>query len=240
MAMRPQLGSAAKNAVLQRLSCATVRATATASASERAPRTATVTCLVTPSASACSCRHRSVQAACTAAVSSAALGVTPDAPEARSRTVSLVEVPPSMSSRSKVLPTAERSAASHAAVSATASVVSTTSMVAMAGAIMPEPLAKPPTEKPGAGGERLLGVVVGGEHGGRGGGGRLGRGGELGGGLLDPGEQGGPGQLLADDAGGADRDLDRRRSPGPRPPSPRWRGSSGSPPARCTRWRRRS
>src|SRR4029450_12193007 len=38
-----------------------------------------------------------------------------------------------------------------------ASVVSTTSIVAMAGAIMPEPLAKPPTEKPGPAASACLG-----------------------------------------------------------------------------------
>ena len=55
----------------------------------------------------------------------------------------------------------------------------------------------------------LLRVVVGGEHRGGGGGARLGGGGQLRRRLLDPGEQRGAGQLLADDARGADRDLDR-------------------------------
>ena len=58
--------------------------------------------LVTPSASACSCAHRSSQTASTASSSSSWLGVISLAPEASSSTVSLVEQLPSTSSRSKV------------------------------------------------------------------------------------------------------------------------------------------
>ena len=62
--------------------------------------------------------------------------------------MSLVDMAPSESSRSKVTKVAARSVASSEAESATASVVSTTSMVASAGASMPAPLAMPATVKP--------------------------------------------------------------------------------------------
>ncbi len=59
IAIRPQFGSEAKKAVLQRLSSATIFAAATASASVAAFCTVMLTCLVTPSASACNCFTRS-------------------------------------------------------------------------------------------------------------------------------------------------------------------------------------
>ncbi len=55
---------------------------------------------------------------------------------------------PSASIRSKVTRVAARSAASSVSLSAEASVVITTSMVARAGASMPAPLAMPPTDQP--------------------------------------------------------------------------------------------
>jgi hypothetical protein len=58
----------------------------------------------------------------------------------------LVDVPPSTSRRLNVASTAWRSDAWASA--GTASVVSTASMVAMFGAHMPAPLAKPPTAQP--------------------------------------------------------------------------------------------
>src|ERR1035437_930930 len=101
-----------------------------------------------PSASAMSCRARSAQTEVTATPSSVAEGVMPDAPDDISRTVSLVDMQPSESIRSKVISVAPRSAASRAPASATASVVITTSIVASAGASMPAPFAIPPTDHP--------------------------------------------------------------------------------------------
>ena len=98
---------------------------------------------------------------------------------------------------------------------ATASVVSTVSMVAIDGAIMPAPLVKPPTAQPaGSACAACLAHGVGGHH--RGGRGQPGRG--VGGQLarrrcVHPGQHRSRGQLGADQAGGADRDLDRRRTP---------------------------
>ena len=142
---RPQLASEPNSAVLTRLSRATTRAAVSASASEAAPVTVTTTRLVTPSASACNCAHRSSHTRSTASSRSLWLGAISLAPEASSSTVSLVEQLPSTSSRSKVSAVARRSAWSSAAASATASVVMTLSMVASDGASMPAPLAMPPT-----------------------------------------------------------------------------------------------
>jgi len=74
--------------------------------------------------------------------------VIPEAPLASTVTVSLVDMQPSESSRSKLTRVAARSARSTVAESTTASVVSTTSMVASAGASMPAPLAIPPMRQP--------------------------------------------------------------------------------------------
>jgi hypothetical protein len=68
-------------------------------------------------------------------------------PLAISSTVSLVDMQPSESMRSKVVRVAARRARSQSAGPITASVVITTSMVASAGASMPAPLAIPPTVK---------------------------------------------------------------------------------------------
>ena len=107
-------------------------------------------CLVAPSASAMSCWARSWQAAVTAAVSSSlASAATPEAPLASSSTVSLVDMQPSESIRSKVSRVASRSAAS--------SVVGAGDRVGgeharawwpAPGASMPAPLAIPPTVQP--------------------------------------------------------------------------------------------
>ena len=142
---RPQFGSDPNIAVLTRESRPTIRAAVTASSSVRAPVTVMLTRLVTPSASACICAHRSSQTRNTASSRWSWLGRISLAPEASSSTVSLVEQLPSTSRRSKVRAAARRSAVSRAAASATASVVSTTSMVASDGASMPAPLAIPPT-----------------------------------------------------------------------------------------------
>ena len=101
-----------------------------------------------PSASLSSCIARSVQAWVSASVKSARAGVTPLAPLAMIVTVSLVDMQPSESSRSKLAPVAARSATSRSAAGTTASVVSTTSMVASCGASIPAPLAMPPIDQP--------------------------------------------------------------------------------------------
>jgi hypothetical protein len=142
---RPQLASEPNSAVLTRLSRAMTRAATTASSSLAAPVTVTAIRLVTPSASACSCAHRSSHTARIAASRSSWLGATSLAPDASSSTVSLVEQLPSTSSRSNVRAAALRSARSSASASATASVVMTHSMVASDGASMPAPFAMPPT-----------------------------------------------------------------------------------------------
>ncbi len=72
----------------------------------------------------------------------------PLAPLAITVTVSLVDMQPSESSRSKLTRVAARRAVSRSAASTTASVVRTTSMVASWGASIPAPLAMPPTVQP--------------------------------------------------------------------------------------------
>ena len=125
-----------------------MRATTTASSSLAAPVTRTVIRLVTPSASACIRAARSRQTCVSAAVNAAGSASTPDAPDESSSTVSLVDIEPSMSRRSKLSRTASCSAASSAGCSSTASVVITESMVAIEGAIIPAPLVVPPTVQP--------------------------------------------------------------------------------------------
>ena len=101
-----------------------------------------------PSASRSSCMARSVQSWVSASVKSGSGGVIPLAPLAISVTVSLVDMQPSESSRSKLTRVAARSAGSRSAAGTTASVVRTTSIVASCGASMPAPLAIPPTDQP--------------------------------------------------------------------------------------------
>ena len=77
-------------------------------------------------------------------------GVVPEAPLHSSVTVSLVDMQPSESSRSKLTRVAARRARSAVAASTSASVVITTSIVASCGASMPAPLAMPPMLQPSA------------------------------------------------------------------------------------------
>src|SRR5918993_26065 len=93
-----------------------------------------LTTLVPPSASASICPARSEQTAATAAARWPGSGRAPEAPEASSSTVSLVDWAPSTVIRLKVAAAAVASASSRSAGSATASVVSTASMVACGGA----------------------------------------------------------------------------------------------------------
>ena len=145
---RPQLGSCPKTAALKRLLRATLRLTSTASSSLAACRVVIAISWSAPSASLSSCMARSVQACVRAAVKSSGVGVMPLAPLARTVTVSLVDMHPSESSRSKLTRVAARSAASRSAAGTTASVVITTSIVARAGASMPAPFAIPPIDQP--------------------------------------------------------------------------------------------
>lgn len=145
---RPQLGSSPWIAHLRRLLRAMERPTSTASSSLAAPTTSTLMSLLAPSASRISCWPRSSQTVRTASANSAYSGVTSEAPEASSSTVSLVDMQPSESTRSKVVRVAARRALSRASLSRSASVVRTTSMVARPGASMPAPLAMPPTVQP--------------------------------------------------------------------------------------------
>ena len=101
-----------------------------------------------PSASAMICLDKSQHTVVSTAVNSARSGVTPLAPLAKSSTVSLVDMQPSESIRSKVTPVADLNAVAAWSAVITASVVITTSIVANAGAIMPAPLAMPPIVKP--------------------------------------------------------------------------------------------
>ena len=71
----------------------------------------------------------------------------------------MVDMQPSESRRSNVVAVADRRALFSAEASATASVVSTTSIVASSGASMPAPLAKPPTLQPSPPKTACLGTV---------------------------------------------------------------------------------
>jgi hypothetical protein len=145
---RPQLGSLPNTAHLNRLLRATERATSSASSSLAAVRTSTAMSWCAPSASATSWRARLAHTSVTALVSSSRPAVTPDAPDASRTTVSLVDMHPSESTRSKVTAVADRRTWSSDVASTTTSVVRTTSMVARAGLSMPAPLAIPPTDHP--------------------------------------------------------------------------------------------
>ena len=101
---------------------------------------------------------RSVQARVRASVRSGRLGVIPLAPLASTVTVSLVDMQPSESSRSKLTRVAARSAVSRSSADATASVVRTTSIVASWGASIPAPLAMPADRPAGAVDDDLLGA----------------------------------------------------------------------------------
>jgi hypothetical protein len=133
---------------LNRLLRATLRPTSTASSSVAALSTVIAISWSAPSASRSSCIARSTQARVSASVKSGSDGVIPLAPLAITVTVSLVDMQPSESSRSKLTRVAARSAVSRSAAGTTASVVSTTSIVASCGASMPAPLAIPPTDQP--------------------------------------------------------------------------------------------
>ena len=173
-----------------------------------------------------------------ASVKSGSDGVIPLAPLASTVTVSLVDMQPSESSRSKVTRVAARSAASRSAAGTTASVVSTTSIVASCGASMPAPLAIPPTDQPApstttclltesvvmiASAASVAAVAA-----------------QRGVGRVDAVEEVLAGVGQADQPGGADDDVDRADAEVGRRPARRRRAWSGSPRRRCSSWRRRS
>src|SRR5258706_6268085 len=151
---RPQFGSPPKSAVLTSAEFATERATRSASRSLRAPRTATVASLVTPSPSRARRSQSSALASSSRRSNSRArreptpIGVLPAAPLASTSTVSLVLVSPSMVSALKVASAAPRSARRRSAGSTARSVARYASIVAMRGMIMPAPFAIPASAKP--------------------------------------------------------------------------------------------
>jgi hypothetical protein len=116
-----------------------------------APETVTVTSLVAPSPSRAIIRASSPATAWMASCTSAKAGVPmeislpPAAPDASRTHMSFVDVSMSTVTRLKVNSTACRRAVSHAPLVRGASVVMTASIVAIFGAIMPLPLAMPPT-----------------------------------------------------------------------------------------------
>ncbi len=100
---RPQFGSSPAMAHLSRLQRATARPAVTASSTVAAPVTSMAIVLLAPSASCCICLARSAQAAVSSLAKSPGSGWTAAAPLASSSTVSLVDMQPSVSSRSKVV-----------------------------------------------------------------------------------------------------------------------------------------
>src|SRR5438445_426679 len=126
------------------------RPTSRADASLAAPTTWISTSLDAPSPSSTIARASARATCCTASSNSfhtapSRPGSTPDAPLASSSAVSFVLVSPSTEMALKLRSPTRRGSGWSVAGSATASVVSTASSVAMSGWIMPAPLAIPPT-----------------------------------------------------------------------------------------------
>ena len=150
-AIRPQFGSRPCAAALTRLDDTTARAKARASASSRAPVTTAEMSVVAPSPSAACWRARSRATVSIAAPSAAACGVpgstaaAPAAPEASTKTVSLVLVSPSTDSWFQVRAAIGRRSPQSVSGAAVASVRTTDSIVAIWGWIIPTPLAMPLT-----------------------------------------------------------------------------------------------
>ena len=148
---RPQLASAPNMAAFTRLEQTTDLATVLACASSAAPVTVHSSSLVAPSPSAAMQRHRWTVTVLSAAMKasnsgpSAVISAFPAWPLARMTTMSLVEVSPSTLTILKVRCTSLESAFCSMAGLTAASVVRNTSIVAMLGWIIPEPLAMPPS-----------------------------------------------------------------------------------------------
>ena len=147
---RPQLASAPNMAAFSRLEQMTLFATILALRSSLPPVTLHSSSLVAPSPSPAILRHRStvtVFRACMKVVKSspsAVISWLPARPLARTVTISLVEVSPSTLTMLKVLVMSPDRAFCSMLGAMAQSVVMKTSMVAMLGWIIPEPLAMPP------------------------------------------------------------------------------------------------
>jgi hypothetical protein len=146
--MRPQFGSLPWIAVFTSGEHAIESPTRCACRSLAAPVMRNSTSRVAPSPSRAIWRaseaHTAVNAAVNAA-SPASSTVAPETPEASTSTVSLVLMSPSTLMRLKLRSAAARRQRSSRTASIRASVVTTDSMVAMFGWIMPAPLANPAT-----------------------------------------------------------------------------------------------
>ena len=142
--MRPQLGSPPAQAHLTRVEFAMASAAARAAFSVAAPVTSTSTKRETPSPSLTIMRAKARVTSSKAASKTLTEGVTPLRPLASKMTVSLVLMSPSMVMRLKEFATERRREARRAGCEIAASVVTTQSMVAMFGSIIPAPLAIPP------------------------------------------------------------------------------------------------
>ena len=146
---RPQSGCLPAQAVLFSMELATARAANSASASDAAPLTLTVTNLSAPSPSCTIIIASSWQTFSKAwkkvfqSLEFSLSGWMPAAPLARASTVSLVLWSPSIEMRLKLRSTALFKEACSACGSTVASVAMNDSMVAMLGSIIPAPLAKP-------------------------------------------------------------------------------------------------
>ena len=147
---RPQLASSPAIAVLTKGELAIDIAMRCALRSLSAPVTVISISFCAPSpsrtTSIASWRHRSASAARKASapgLSSPVSAALPALPVAKARTVSLVEVSPSTVMHEKVLPLAADRAACRKAGSTAASVKMNPSIVAISGAIIPEPLMMP-------------------------------------------------------------------------------------------------
>ena len=148
--MRPQLASSPAMAVLTNGELAIARPILRAAATEVAPATVTVTNFDAPSPSRTICWARSTISASRARRKSARCGSSLSltlacfaVPVAASRKVSLVEVSLSTVMQLKDLSVAARRMSCSTRGGIFASVKAKPSIVAMSGAIMPEPLAKP-------------------------------------------------------------------------------------------------
>ena len=109
--MRPQFGSLPEMAHLSRFEAATARPQASAASSLVAPVTVMRMSWEAPSPSPMIWRDRETQASRTSLLNSSLSGSTPEAPEASSRTVSLVDMQPSTSMRLNECSAATASAA---------------------------------------------------------------------------------------------------------------------------------
>ena len=236
---RPQLGSLPKTAALNRLLRATLRPTSTASASEAACSTVIAISWSAPSASLSSCIARSVQAWVSASAKSSIAGVTPLAPLAMIVTVSLVDMQPSESSRSKLV----RGRGAQRGVELGGGDDGVGGEYDEHGRQLRRQHAGAlghPADRPAVAlDDDLLAHRVGGHD-------RLGGVAARRRSLSAARQSSTPlTQVLArvaqpDQAGRADDHVERRRCPGPRRPARRPRAWSGSPRRRCSSWRRRS